>query len=565
MVALGRLLEWPEIARSPQLGRFLHYIVERSLGGEEQSIKAYSIAVDVFGRGADFDPQADPIVRVQARRLRRLLEEYYSGPGANEPLQIRLPVGRYYPEFIEAELQTPEPLPKAPVAAPVLARRGLPLGRRIVLPLVAAALVVALGLAAWVRQQGGGAAAADGLPYPSVHLVEFQDLTSGVQLAPQVAGLAIELATDLEQFRNVVVHFRTAAEVLPASDELPVNDFTLSGVARSDGPVIQYSAVLTQNRTRAVVWSHTLAVPAEEAAMVGALDRVSRAFSLILGSSRGPLHAAARQLVLAGETDDVAVNLYLCRVLFHRYRETSGRAEAEKAGSCFARLPDAEQQQALALAATASLLTESDGVALGMTVTPEEAEQLAQANLERAIALDPVSGFVWEQQARFHAGQGNVALARADFASSVQLNPAAADALAAYARLLAFSGGLGEAEQMARDAVEGAPVPPPWYFGVPALVHLRDGDLPAAIEAATIYAEADRELGTVLAIVAGHRAGDSAVVNRYLPQMLEVPSFRAQGVLPQLRKRISDDQLINEFRMGLTQAGVPWTVLTHAF
>ena len=81
LTALERLLAWPEIARSPQLGRFLAYIVQRTLDGNEQAIKAYSIAVDVFGRPADFDPQADPIVRVQARRLRALLDDYYSGPG----------------------------------------------------------------------------------------------------------------------------------------------------------------------------------------------------------------------------------------------------------------------------------------------------------------------------------------------------------------------------------------------------------------------------------------------------------------------------------------------------
>ena len=62
--ALARLLNWPEIARSPQLVRFLSYIVERQLAGEGHAIKAYSIAVDVFGRSTDFDPQADPIVRV---------------------------------------------------------------------------------------------------------------------------------------------------------------------------------------------------------------------------------------------------------------------------------------------------------------------------------------------------------------------------------------------------------------------------------------------------------------------------------------------------------------------
>jgi hypothetical protein len=103
LAALDRLTAWSEMARSPQLTRFLEYIVKRRLDGDTQSIKAYSIAVDVFGRPSDFDPQTDPIVRVQARRLRALLDQYYRGLGAEEKLQITLPIGRYVPDFIVAD------------------------------------------------------------------------------------------------------------------------------------------------------------------------------------------------------------------------------------------------------------------------------------------------------------------------------------------------------------------------------------------------------------------------------------------------------------------------------
>ncbi len=55
--ALDDLLGWPPIARSPQLAKFLGYIVSATLEGRDSQIKAYSIAVDVFGRPASFDPQ----------------------------------------------------------------------------------------------------------------------------------------------------------------------------------------------------------------------------------------------------------------------------------------------------------------------------------------------------------------------------------------------------------------------------------------------------------------------------------------------------------------------------
>ena len=97
--ALEQLLSWPGLARSPQLAKFLDYIVRARLHGDEASIKAYSIAVDVFGRPQSFDPQSDPIVRVQARRLRTRLARYYRDEGNSDELIVDLPKGGYAPVF----------------------------------------------------------------------------------------------------------------------------------------------------------------------------------------------------------------------------------------------------------------------------------------------------------------------------------------------------------------------------------------------------------------------------------------------------------------------------------
>ena len=98
---LARILKSPDFAAAPQLSVFLEYIVGRKLAGEELSLKAYTIATEALGRDANFDPQTDPIVRVQARRLRQSLLLYYAGQGAGEPLRIVLPVGGYAPEFLD--------------------------------------------------------------------------------------------------------------------------------------------------------------------------------------------------------------------------------------------------------------------------------------------------------------------------------------------------------------------------------------------------------------------------------------------------------------------------------
>src|SRR5262249_45355136 len=104
--ALNRVSE--ALRSSPQLIAFLRFVVEASLRGESHLIKAYTIAVQALGRDAGFDATTDPIVRVEAGRLRRALERYYAGPGAADSVRIHIPRGRYVPEFQLSQVDAPE-------------------------------------------------------------------------------------------------------------------------------------------------------------------------------------------------------------------------------------------------------------------------------------------------------------------------------------------------------------------------------------------------------------------------------------------------------------------------
>jgi tetratricopeptide (TPR) repeat protein len=97
--ALERVVASEVMRSSPQLAAFLRFVVEAVLEGNSDRIKGYVIAVEVLKRGAKFNPQIDPIVRVEATRLRRTLERYYAGAGAEDPIVIALPRGTYVPTF----------------------------------------------------------------------------------------------------------------------------------------------------------------------------------------------------------------------------------------------------------------------------------------------------------------------------------------------------------------------------------------------------------------------------------------------------------------------------------
>jgi hypothetical protein len=109
--ALQQLLQSSFVPAGSVLARMLSHVVERTLAGDGRSIKAYTIAVEAFGRSPDFDPDRDSTVRVTAMRLRTALDLYYAGPGADDPLRIRMVPGSYRPIFETVETPAEPPVP----------------------------------------------------------------------------------------------------------------------------------------------------------------------------------------------------------------------------------------------------------------------------------------------------------------------------------------------------------------------------------------------------------------------------------------------------------------------
>jgi len=142
--AIEKVLHSVAFSRSDSSRLLLKFIVEKSLSGNLDSIKEYTIATEALGRSPDFDPKADSIVRIQVQRLRKRLEEYYSEEGRADPVRIVIPSGHYIPEFrTHSEPSSPkkddEPLaPSPPDRTLVAAGRKLP--HRLLIGLVVALL-----------------------------------------------------------------------------------------------------------------------------------------------------------------------------------------------------------------------------------------------------------------------------------------------------------------------------------------------------------------------------------------------------------------------------------------
>ncbi len=116
---LRKILSSSTFARSERLARFLNFTVEQTLDGRGDQLKEFVIGVEVFDKTEKYDPRMDPIVRVEARRLREKLKKYYETEGREDPVCIDFPTGTYAPL-----IQTRDALP-VPSAGPASAENAI--------------------------------------------------------------------------------------------------------------------------------------------------------------------------------------------------------------------------------------------------------------------------------------------------------------------------------------------------------------------------------------------------------------------------------------------------------
>ena len=102
---LRRVLESRHFANSPKKRRFLEFVTDQTLLGNAEKLNEFLIGAEVYGRGSTFNPQDDPIVRVQAHEIRRILKKFYDEEGKDNSLRIEMPLGHYIPVFCRASTE----------------------------------------------------------------------------------------------------------------------------------------------------------------------------------------------------------------------------------------------------------------------------------------------------------------------------------------------------------------------------------------------------------------------------------------------------------------------------
>lgn len=263
---VARIVASPEFPGTGRGAAFLTYIVEEALAGRASRIKGYSIAVEVFKRDEHFN-QEDPVVRIEAGRLRRGLERYYLVAGQHDPVRIAVPKGGYIPVFQSVVAEAaPEPAAsKARPAYRVDDSTAIGTTSRFHPAKLALGLSVLLfGGTALVFHLAGVPTSETAAPSePSLVIAPFANLGDGGRAGLYATGITEELLTALPRFKEIRVFGRETSRALTSDPDVrQVREqldarYLLAGAVRTSGERMRISARLVDTRDGAILWSKT--------------------------------------------------------------------------------------------------------------------------------------------------------------------------------------------------------------------------------------------------------------------------------------------------------------------
>jgi TolB-like protein/Flp pilus assembly protein TadD len=229
--ALERVVTSGGFQRSPQLQRFLRFVVDEVLSGRQNRLKEYVVGTEVFGRPADFDPRLDSLVRVEAHRLRTALEAYYQVEGCGDPVLIEVNKGAYVPSFRD---RIPPPSALSAAMAPVGRSRRASVWRTI--GAVMAAALLAISLYRFTRPTRPH------LPRnATIAVLPFDNLSADPDNVYFCFGLMDEITTDLAKTGELRVVARTSAARFKRGDDIATIGRQLKADAVLEGGVQKYT------------------------------------------------------------------------------------------------------------------------------------------------------------------------------------------------------------------------------------------------------------------------------------------------------------------------------------
>lgn len=558
---LARILGSPAFAASARRKALLRYLVEETLAGRAERLKGFAIAAAVFGRDETFDAQTDPVVRLEARRLRRDLDGYYATAGARDALRLAIPKGAYAVTFEVLDGDPPPPPPPTPSAVPAAATGARRRARSFLGLLAPAIALLILAVGAWLWTTGreadrAGAGSEPSARGPSVIVLPFEALSANEDDRYLASGMTIELIGDLmryDGFRlySVPASFRQDAAADPAAlgRDLPVA-YVVRGQLRSADDVVRVAVQLVNAQTDEVLWSKTFDRALTTANLLDLQDELAGRIASLLGQSYGVLNsdAASRKLAPSMAT-------YACILRAYEYRRTFAVDLHGPVVACLEASVRRDPDYADAWALLGWLRL--DAARFDLVPKAAAGGELASAReaVARAVALDPTDVRALQAFAAVAFYAGDYAGSERVQRQALALDPHDPETLVQLGWRLAVRGDFDEGLGYIREAIDRSVDPPGWYYQLISIHDFMAGHYAQALEAAEHSGRNGSEVGLSLMAMSQAALGDRAAAARTLATLeAQAPDFYADPEAV-YRSHQPTDEIVEALMAGLRQAG----------
>jgi TolB-like protein/tetratricopeptide (TPR) repeat protein len=559
---LARILESAEFTATPRRRKMLQYLVEELLAGRGGAIKGYAIGINVLGRGEDFDPDADPAVRLEARRLRHDLDSYYVSEGRNNPLRISIPKGRYVPrverqELIPAALHEPAGLVENPGVVPAT----FPTGMRWSGLVVAFAGIAIVAIAGWVAANNwvaGKADAGKSIEPPAIAMLPFEVLSTNENDRFLAIGIANRIVGELNRFPDIRIYSpRIGPEESFEPDPVAVGNqlgvtYLVAGSLRSDGPSIEVSARLIDVQTGRIVWTDTY----DRTLDPGSLFVVQGEIAADIASALGQPYGVIRNELTDKLSGQFVPSMPSYECVLHAYQYRRNLSADELAGpvmDCLQKAVAENPEYPEAWALLGFLYMDAVRFSRVAAAQAQSTMDLAISAAARATALD--SGNVTGLQAlsAINFYQGNYAEGERFIRLALEQNPNDPETLVQAGWRMAIRGKFKEGIPLIERAIARSVSPPGWYYHLIAVDRLMKGDGVGMLDAAERSTLDNSALSQSLVAMAYGLLGNQERAHRALVRMDEISADF--NPVQRIRAHQATDEIIKAATAALQSAG----------
>jgi TolB-like protein len=563
---LERMTASDDFIRSPQLGAFLRFVVEAVLQGKSDRVKAYTIGVDVLRRDAKFDPQLDPIVRVEATRLRRTIDRYYAGLGADDAIRIDLPRGSYIPTFSRRP------------AFPGATAQSSTLDRFWSIRLLAVAAVALIVIAAVVALSqrhvpapnvaatppGTAASIAAALPpgngLPVLMMPPFEVSGAPGPLSIAARSLQETLSNAFTHFDLVNVQLEAADHSAAAGDAAaPARDanadYRFSGsVEYGDDGAARLLFRLIDVADGSIVWSRVFDRVLGGDDKAAAEERIVRELAGTLLQPFGVIYTRQRAKVLDGTLTDPR---YRCLVDVIDSFSSFEPAQQERGRDCLEQLTTRDSGFALGFSYLAAVYLREYLYDFGTRPgdTPPLERGLTAAR--RGVELNPESSRAYEMLFVIQFARRDLAAAFDAANKAISLNRYDMRLLGSYGARLISSGDIDKGLATLRQAGNEGTVRPPFEEFFVFLGEYLRGDITSAIFHADQITNDSFQLGLISRALAAAARADSDAATRALSRLVALNPAWRDDTRGTLAKFFYAPAIVDRLSSDLAAAGLP--------